>query len=209
MNYDGYHDTRLAYVEKRARVWKAIAHFLQPWVSGTVVDIGCGYGDFLRFVKAERKIGIDIFKTKGFPDDATFIEAPAWDIAKHTKGNTVFASNLFEHLTDDEVERTLVGVCDALAPGGRLIIVQPNFTYCYKNYFDDYTHKKIFTHVSMQDLLRASGFSIVRCMPRFTPFSMKSSLPVASWLVWLYLRSPIKPGAGQMLIIAETASTLK
>ena len=30
-----------------------------------------------------------------------------------------------------------------------------------------------------------------------------SRLPVAGWMVKAYLRSPLKPGAGQMLLVAE------
>ena len=35
------------------------------------------------------------------------------------------------------------------------------------------------------------------------PFSMKSRLPVAEWLVRLYLALPFRPLAGQFLVIAE------
>src|SRR5262249_18445885 len=90
-----------------------------------------------------------------------------------------------------------------LKPGGRLILIQPNFRYCYKQYFDDYTHVRIFTHVGLSDLLRAYGFLISKVVPRFLPFSMKSKMPKSPFLVRFYLRSPIKPFAGQMLIVAE------
>ena len=70
-------------------------------------------------------------------------------------------------------------------------------------YFDDYTHVQVFSHVSLRDRLAAAGFRVVDVRPRFLPFSMKSRLPAAGFLVWWYLRSPLKPLAGQMLVVAE------
>jgi SAM-dependent methyltransferase len=203
-DYEGYHKTRVPYDERRAKVWKPLARYLQPWVGGVVVDIGCGHADFLRFIEADRKLGLDIIKTEFFPKGAKFIKAPVWDIAKQVKrADTVFASNLFEHLSEEDLDSTLAGIHAILPSGGRLIIMQPNFKHCAKDYFDDYTHKRIFTHVSLADLLAARGFRVVKVVPKFLPFSMRSRLPTASWLVALYLRSPIRPMAGQMLIIAE------
>jgi hypothetical protein len=62
----------------------------------------------------------------------------------------------------------------------------------------------VFTHVSLAALLRSRGFDIERSEPRFLPFSMQDRRwPIASWLVRAYLRSPVRPWAGQMLIIAR------
>ena len=63
-------------------------------------------------------------------------------------------------------------------------------------------HVTVFTHVSLTDLLSASGFCVEKVVPRFMPFSMQSCLPQWSWAVALYLRSPIRPMAKQMLIVA-------
>jgi ubiquinone/menaquinone biosynthesis C-methylase UbiE len=115
----------------------------------------------------------------------------------------VFASNLFEHLPLTDLELTLREVWRVLKPGGKLLVIQPNFRYCYRDYFDDYTHVMIYTDRSLADVIAAAGLEPVRVLPRFMPFSMKSRLPAAPPLVWLYLRSPVKPFAGQMLIVAR------
>jgi SAM-dependent methyltransferase len=117
--------------------------------------------------------------------------------------DTVLASNLLEHFTPDGAARLASGIHDVLKPGGRVILIQPNFRYAFRSYFDDYTHRAVFTDVSLPALLRASGFSIDRVAPRFLPYSMQSSrLPMTEGLVAAYLRSPFKPGAGQMLVVA-------
>ena len=52
-------------------------------------------------------------------------------------------------------------------------------------------------------MLRASGFRIEEVRPRFLPYSMRRvQRTVPRWLVSAYLRSPFKPGAGQMLVVA-------
>jgi hypothetical protein len=90
-----------------------------------------------------------------------------------------------------------------LRPGGRLIVVQPNFRLQPRRYFDDYTHKTIFTDNGFRDFLKSEGWTIAHAEPRFMPFSMKSRFPTAEWLVRLYLASPIRPLAGQFLVVAE------
>jgi hypothetical protein len=87
--------------------------------------------------------------------------------------------------------------------GATLTIVQPNFKYCAREYFDDYTHVTIYTAQSLCDLLSANGFRIARCVPRFMPLTLKGRLPVQPWLIRLYLSSPVKPMAKQMLVTAS------
>ena len=104
-----------------------------------------------------------------------------------------------------EWERALFGLLREIDErGGRLIVIQPNFRYAAKHYFDDYTHRSVFTDVSLPNLLRAHGFAIDRVDPRFLPYSMRGTkLPIRRWTVRAYLRSPFRPMAGQMLVIAH------
>ena len=58
------------------------------------------------------------------------------------------------------------------------------------------------------DFLQALGWAIVHREGRFLPFTMKSRLPKWSWLVDLYLALPVRPLAGQFLIVAEAPEDL-
>src|SRR5262249_38103797 len=90
-----------------------------------------------------------------------------------------------------------------LKRSGTLNILQPNFRFCYDEYFDDYTHVTVFSDRSICDFLNANGFIVDVCHPRFLPLTVKSRLPVYPWLIRLYLASPIKLWGKQMFIRAR------
>jgi hypothetical protein len=115
----------------------------------------------------------------------------------------VFASNLFEHLTQAQFAEVLAQLKRKARRGATLNIVQPNYRRAYKEYFDDYTHLTVYSDVSLCDFLEAHGWSVIECMPGFLPFSLKSRLPVLPWLIRLYLRLPWKPLAKQMFVRAR------
>ena len=114
-----------------------------------------------------------------------------------------FASNLFEHLTQSQLAAVLISLRKKLAPGGTLTILQPNYRYAFREYFDDYTHVAVWSHVALADFLVANGYEIVELHPRFLPLSIKSKLPVWPFLIQAYLALPLKPLGKQMLLVAR------
>src|SRR6202030_1696640 len=162
---------------------------------------------FSREIQAARKWSLDLNQAlvKHWDTSVTPLIQPAtdpWPLSSGSLG-TVFASNFFEHLTLEEGASVLGEASRVLRPGGRLIAVQPNFRLEPRRYFDDYTHRTAFTDNGFRDFLRALDWRVVHCEPRFLPFTMKSRLPTAEWLVRGYLALPVRPLAGQFLIIAE------
>ena len=209
----GYHAAHLPEDPARAIVWRVVAEYLSAWIprDAHVLEIGAGYCDWINNVVAARRVAVDVW-----PEIARYaaagVETRVLDISRDlaTLGassfDAVLASNILEHFEPGIAISVVEGICRSLTPGGRLIIVQPNFRYAASRYFDDYTHRSVFTDVSLPNLLRAHGFRIDRVQPRFLPYSMRGSrLPIRSWTVRAYLRSPIKPMAGQMLVIASKA----
>jgi SAM-dependent methyltransferase len=92
-----------------------------------------------------------------------------------------------------------------LRPGGRLLILQPNIRYAYREYWDFLDHHVALSHVSMVEALALSGFTATEVRPRFLPFTTKSALPQWPILVRLYLRLPPAQWllGKQMFIAAE------
>ena len=207
----GYHAAHLPEDPARAIVWKVVADHLSSWVPGGahVLEIGAGYCDWINNVAAARRVAVDIW-----PEITRYaaagVETRVLDVSRElaTLGastfDVVFASNILEHFEPATAISVVEDVGRLLKAGGRLIVVQPNFRYAASRYFDDYTHRSVFTDVSLPNLLRAHGFRIDRVQPRFLPYSMRGSrLPIRPWTVRAYLRSPIKPMAGQMLVVAS------
>ncbi|MBR2269578.1 class I SAM-dependent methyltransferase [Sphingobium sp.] len=205
-----YHASRLTEDGRRTSVWQALwryhfRHHVHP--TDTVLDLGAGYGDFINNVVARRRIALDMWP--GMVDHVASgvetIVGPADDLAGLEDGaiDYTFASNLFEHLPQEALVRLLAALKPKLSARGSLTMLQPNYRYAYREYFDDYTHVAIYSHVSLPDLLAAHGWEVVDVRPRFLPLSVKSRLPTWPLLVWAYLRSPFKPLGKQMLIVAR------
>ena len=87
----------------------------------------------------------------------------------------------------------LDGLKRKLTARGRITMLQPNYRYAASEYFDDYTHVSIWSHISLADFLVANGYEVMEVFPRFLPLTIKSRLPVWPSLIGLYLKSPIKP----------------
>jgi SAM-dependent methyltransferase len=207
----GYHESHLTEDPSRTIVWDAVTRHLAALVPprADVLEIGAGYCDWINHVRAARRVAVDVWP--GFTRYAADgVEPVVLDVA-HGLGtfgegafDIVLASNILEHFVPDTVATVVAEVFRLLRPGGRFLVVQPNFAYASKHYFDDYTHRAVFTHVSLPALLRSRGFAIEQVQPRFLPYSMRGSrLPIRRWLVQAYLQSPFKPLAGQMLVVAR------
>ena len=206
----GYHQTRFEYDARREILWRSLFQFyFRRWIKqdDCVLELGAGYGHFINNVKARRRIALDAWPEMpsflqtgveghvGCVTDLSFLQDGSVDFA--------FASNLFEHTTQNDFAHVLRQLESKLSPRGLLCLVQPNYRYAYREYFDDYTHITVYSHHTMCDFLRAAGYEVVACKPRFMPLTVKSRLRISSILIWLYLNSPVKLMGKQMLVMAR------
>ena len=207
-----YHESRLTPDMRRDVVWRALWRFYFSRVvpaDGCVLDLGCGYGSFINQVVARRRIALDNWPQ--FPRFvAQGVEAVVGDVRDldflpDDEVDFAFASNLFEHLLQAEFSQVLDNLRSKLSLRGTLTILQPNYRYAYREYFDDYTHITPYSHVSLPDFLIANGYQVLKVIPRFLPLTVKSRIPVSSLLIAAYLASPIKPLGKQMLVCAKPA----
>jgi SAM-dependent methyltransferase len=206
-----YFKARLAPDPRRDRVWRQIADFLSRWWSAeaAVLDVGAGYCSFINTVRAGRRVAVDVHGRLGEFAQAGVecVECSATKLnLADASFDVVFASNLLEHLDRGEIRRALGEFQRVLRPQGRLILIQPNYRLRSAEYFDDYTHITPLSDRSLADLLVVSGFRPLVVWGRFLPFSFHSRGRPLTFLLPLYIRSPWRPFAGQMLIVAEPAS---
>jgi hypothetical protein len=158
-----------------------------------VVDPAAGRGEFITQVPAAERWGVDLVKQGDI--EAAGVRMIIGDIMDaelpecHFDG--VFLSNFLEHLpSQDAVADVLGKLRGAMAPGGRIAVIGPNFRYCAREYFDCADHVVTLTHVSMAEHLHAAGFDVTTVIPRFLPYSFRGLLPPSPALTSAYLRTP-------------------
>lgn len=196
----------------RQKVWRALtADFFQPLINpaGSVLDLGCGYGEFINQILAREKYGMDLN-----PDAAKMLApgvqyfqqdcSQTWPLPENTL-DMVFTSNFFEHLPDKTtLGLTLEEAHRCLKPHGRLIALGPNIKYLPGSYWDFWDHYLPLTETSLSEGLQNRGFRIERCHDRFLPYTMVSGPQYPVFFLRIYLKLPIFwPMFGkQFLIVA-------
>ena len=212
INYERLYDYRFRDVDQAGRqaVWREIASYVHGRMGAPerILDPAAGRGEFITAVPAAERWGVDLVSqgeieaagVKMIIGDIMDTELPA----EHFDG--VFLSNFLEHLpSQDAVATVLARLRAAMAPGGRIAIIGPNFRYCAREYFDCADHTVILTHVSMAEHLYAAGFEITLTVPRFLPYSFRSLLPASPRLTRTYLNTPLlwRPLGKQFFLIAR------
>lgn len=198
--------------EYRDRVWEVLATWFGSLVppSSTVLDLGCGHGEFIRHVRAARRLGMDLN-----PDAVALADADV-DVVQHDCSqpwpiadgelDVVFTSNFFEHLPSKEALRATVAEAHrCLRPGGRLIAMGPNVRLVPGAYWDFYDHHLPLTERSLGELLETSGFVVTRSCAAFLPYTMSEGREAPLWMLRLHLRLPFawRLLGRQFLVVAE------
>jgi len=182
----------------RQRVWQVLtSKFFNRWISSdaAVLDLGCGYGEFINSIAVRQKYAMDLNPDapKHLAPSVLFFEQDCsvpWPLPENSL-DTVFTSNFFEHLPDkDCLKRTLRQAFHCLKPGGRLIAMGPNSKYLTGLYWDFFDHHTILTDASLAEVLGAEGFTIQRVIPRFLPYTLVNAPKYPLFLLRLYLALP-------------------
>lgn len=184
--------------EYRQAVWRVlIDDYFQQFVpaSGKVLDLACGYGEFINQVRAGEKFAMDLNPdtparlAQGIRLLAQDCSAP-WDLADNSL-DVVFTSNFFEHLPDKTtLLATLREAWRCLKPGGRLIALGPNIKYLPGAYWDFWDHHLPLSEASLAEGMQVAGFQMRQIIDRFLPFSMAQGPRYPLACLRLYLRLP-------------------
>lgn len=194
--YEARFESRRAY---RRHIWSLlIGDFFQQFIApgDAVLDLGCGYGEFINTVRCARKLAMDLNPDapKYLDPNVRFLEqdcSTRWPLPDGSL-NAVFTSNFFEHLPDKAaLGRTLDEIKRCLAPGGRIIALGPNIKYLPGAYWDFWDHYLPLTETSLQEALATRGFEIERCLGRFLPYTMASGPEYPPVFLKLYLKVPL------------------
>jgi SAM-dependent methyltransferase len=211
---DGIYESRFDERRQAGKmaVWAELSAFLSRWVdpSRPVIDVACDAGYFIRHVTATERWATDVRDVESLlPPTVRFVRADGLRLASRVPAEhfgTVFMSNYLEHLRDaHEVLEQLRVARSILAPGGRLIVLQPNVRLTGGSYWDFIDHHVPLTERSLTEAAELVGLRRVHVTTRFLPYSTKGRLPQHPLLVRWYLRLPIlwRILGRQTLLVAE------
>ncbi len=185
--------------ERRALqgVWRILVdHYFQKWIGpgDAVLDVGAGLCNFINRVRARRKVAMDSdpLVAEHCSQEVDFVHADSLS-GKDLGGpfDVIFISNFLEHLeSGKQVMAFLEDLRPHLTKDGKLLILQPNFELIGAAYFDFIDHKTILTDKSLIEALELTGYEVAYLKRRFLPYTSKSSIPRAPWMVRLYLAFP-------------------
>lgn len=182
----------------RNGVWRALTSgFFSKWIQphDSVLDLGCGYGEFINNIDARERFAMDLNPAarEHTAQGVQLLEqdcSEAWPLRDSTL-DLVFSSNLFEHLPGKAaLQATLLEAYRCLKPGGRIIALGPNIRYLTGRYWDFFDHQLCLTELSVSEALLMTGFEVEQAIPRFLPYTMSQGHRPPVWSVRLYLKVP-------------------
>jgi SAM-dependent methyltransferase len=198
LSSDQVYDRRFRKTKQfRTRMWKILCHdFFQKYIApdSCVVEIAAGYCEFINHIQAARRIAIDInpdIHHHAAPGVEIF-QASAMDLYQigNQTADVVFVSNFFEHISKLDMVRCINEIHRILKPDGRILILQPNYRYCWRDYWMFFDHVTPIDDRALVEVLELLGFKIQRCIPRFLPYTTKQRLPQSETMVRWYLKMP-------------------
>jgi SAM-dependent methyltransferase len=182
----------------RNEVWKIlVSQFFSQWIGAenSVLDLGCGYGEFINNISAKEKFAMDLNPAAKHRLART-VRLMQQDCSKtwpleDDSLDVVFTSNFFEHLPSKRsLEETLLEAYRCLRPNGCLIALGPNVKHLSGSYWDFFDHHLPLTDRSVTEALLMAGFRIERTIERFLPYSMSQGFRPPIWILRLYLKMP-------------------
>ena len=154
---------------------KRFLHLLPTRKDARILDIGCGYGNFLYFLQNEgyaETTGIDlnpqqleVARSLGVMNVQC---CEGKEFLRNSAGqfDLISAIDVLEHVRKDHVLEFLDLVHAALRPGGRFLCQVPNLAAFYRPvFYMDFSHETPFTAPSLKQVLRLANFENVRVLP--------------------------------------------
>ena len=197
MLLDQIYKRRFEDAQKRKALWDVlVTEFFQKYVDkkDTVLDLPCGYSEFINTIKCKERIAIDLNPDakKYVGKGVKFIKASSTKLPlKANSVDKVFISNFFEHLTHDDIAGTVKELLRVVKKGGQVIVLQPNIRFAAKDYWMFFDHITAVDDRALDEIFTITGFTLRQRILRFLPFTTQSRVPAKPIFVKLYLRFPI------------------
>jgi 2-polyprenyl-3-methyl-5-hydroxy-6-metoxy-1,4-benzoquinol methylase len=164
-------------MERDRRVFQGVyRRFLPSSRDAEILEVGCGTGSFLHFLKGEgyRHVhGIDagdeqVTAARRLGVESVEVADATLYLAAHREGyDFIAALDVIEHFTKDEALEFLDLTHGALRPGGRILLRTPNADSPYHSWIQhaDFSHEVTFTPRSIAQVLRVAEFTGIEVYP--------------------------------------------
>ena len=201
---------------------KHFLHLLPTRKEAAILDIGCGYGNFLYFLQSEgytETRGIDLNPQQLEVARSLGVRNVQCCEGKEFLGNSagqfdfISAIDVLEHVPKDQVLEFLDLVHAALRPGGRFLCQVPNLAAFYRPvFYMDFSHETPFTASSLKQVLQLANFRNIRVFPMGpVAHGVKSAIRCLVWkaiTAGLRLTQTIEGGPPDPLDTIYTAAIL-
>jgi len=166
-----YGDLELSDIEKQFPAWRGyFGKFLPDNKEVKILDVGCGNGGFVYWLQEigyKNASGIDISKEQielaGKIGIKNVSCADIKEFLRYKKEfyDIIFARDVIEHFSKDEILEILDLIFQSLKKGGKVIIQAPNAENLLSGRlrYGDFTHEISFTADSMRQILSVVGFN--------------------------------------------------
>ncbi|MFH1702687.1 MAG: class I SAM-dependent methyltransferase [Nitrospirota bacterium] len=192
--YHLYGEASIAEIERQFPVWRRYyGRFLPQYKSATILDIGCGNGGFVYFLQnsgLKNAMGVDVSKEQVEFAHKIGIESVVHaDLKEFLSGQVeayevIFARDIIEHLTKDEILEVLETVYKALKTDGLFVVQAPNGESLFSGRlrYGDFTHEMVFTRSGLNQILKATGYRDIGFYPTGpVPKGFKSTVRYLLW----------------------------
>ncbi len=181
--------------QERKDIWRVLVNdFFQRFIdkNDTVVDVGCGYGEFINQIRAKRRLAVDLN-----PEAVKFLAKKVrFFLGKSTKMpfikndfvDKIFISNFFEHLTREDIVLTIKEFKRILKKRGQVLILQPNIRFLQKDYWMFFDHLTPVDDRALEETFGVYGFKLKKRILKFLPYTTKSRYPQSPYIIKLYLK---------------------
>jgi SAM-dependent methyltransferase len=176
---------------------RRFGRYLPPDRSASVLDIGCGSGEFVLFLQEagyEAAVGIDVSPEQvAIAHSRGAVNVHSGDIFSYLSNRAdeyslITAFNILEHLEREELFQLMDLIVQTLRPGGRFIAMVPNAKGLFGSHvrYADLTHELSFTPLSVHQLCGVVGLRVINVFENGpVPHGIPSAL---RWLVWQCIR---------------------
>jgi len=142
---------------------KKVVQFLADYcLSGTILDVGCGYGRVLELLSPDRyeAVGVDLnpaivaaCQAKGL----NCLTPTDLENSTHSKFDAILMLHVIEHMNPDECFKFMDAYLDKLKDGGILIIATPILT---EYFFEDFDHIKPYYPAGINMVFSGDGAQV-------------------------------------------------